>query len=169
MKLREGRDYQPCFSNTVQVYHVQRLVKNCIWASAFCSCLTEERLSNLAATTHPPRLLSYSLYKKTSGHCASEGKEKMVHTLSQTPWATVYNRLYYKICSRHIDHRVVSCIMVNYQFVHRQKYRHCSPGRRCGEDFPQGTGRPPPDLDTHNTQAKNTLNWTVWHFSNTKM
>lgn len=37
---------------------------------------------------------------------------------------------------------------VNYQFVHRQRYRHCSPGRRCREDFLQGTGRPPPDLHT---------------------
>ena len=39
--------------------------------------------------------------------------------------------------------------MANYQFVHRQRYKHCSPGRRCGEDFPQGTGKPPPDLHRH--------------------
>lgn len=138
------------FSNTVQVNHVLRLVKNCIWASAFCSCLTEERLCNLAATTQhihsDSSLIHYT--EKLQGNVLARD------TLCQTPRATVYNRLYYKTCSHHIDHRVVSCLMVNYQFVHRQRYRHCSPGRRCGEDFPQGTGRPPPDLDTHNTQAK---------------
>lgn len=49
---------------------------------------------------------------------------------------------------------------VIYQSVHRQKYRHCSPGRHCGEDFPQGTGTPPPGLET-DTYTDNTQNRTV--------
>ena len=53
----------------------------------------------------------------------------------------------------YIDHRTVRSSTVNYQFVHRQRYRHCSPERRCGEDFPQGTGTPPPDLQESHTQT----------------
>lgn len=51
---------------------------------------------------------------------------------------------------------------VIYQFVRRQRYRHCSPERRCGEDFPQGTGRPPPVLFTYAHTEHNHTRETVW-------
>lgn len=58
-------------------------------------------------------------------------------------------------------------LTVNYQFVHRQRYRRCSPGRRCGEDFLQGTGRPPPGLHTNPHQHPHLGKWNqMWRSVN---